>query len=266
MTAIELFEMIAKLIPHPDFNPAPAALPAPVIKPAPVVPLPPASHAAATSTSDIIPDECVSFIENEEDGSRAYYVKHYEHFEWPLGASGPTIGVGYDCGYVTVKEAIADWSGIVPDDTVNAICRATGLRGEAAEIFVRAHGGSVTITWEQAVAEFKQREVPKWFDRCRAVLPNFDALPPLCQGAILSLTYNRGAGGYENPGARNAEMRAIRADMIEKKFDRIPLQIVSMRRLWPRGGDLWKRRMHEAALFQKGLSVNAGVTTLQGMQ
>lgn len=258
MTAIELFEMIAKLIPHPDFVPPSAPIPTPFIKTAPIIaPL-------SASASDMIPDECLTFIENEEDGSRAYYVKHYQHFEWPLGASGPTIGVGYDCGYVTVKEVIADWSGIIPDETVNVICRAVGLRGEAAEIFVHAHGASVTITWDQAVAEFKLREVPKWLARCKSVLPNFEALPPLCQGAILSLTYNRGAGGYENPGARNAEMRAIRADMIEKKFNNIPMQIISMRRLWPRGGDLWNRRMHEAALFQKGLTANGGVTTLQG--
>jgi GH24 family phage-related lysozyme (muramidase) len=236
-----LFEMLGKIVPHPN---------AKVVPPAPVW-----AKEPIKSVSDI-PDECITFIEAEEDGSPAYYVKHYQHFDWPHGASGPTIGVGYDCGYVTVKEATADWSGIVTDDAVAAICRAVGLRGEAAELFVKAHAGTVTITWDQAVAEFKQREVPKWLARCRAALPNFDELPPLCQGALLSLTYNRGSGGYDDPSPRDSEMRAVKADMAEKKFGNIPLQIVSMRRLWPRGGDLWNRRTHEAALFQKGLTAS----------
>lgn len=245
----DIFEMFAKLIPRPAAPSAAITLPKPT---------PPSAVAPATPDPSGI-DSCLTFIENEEDGSPAYYVKHYQHFEWPAGASGPTIGVGYDCGYVTMKEAIADWTGIVSDDTVTAICRAVGLRGEAAEIFVRAHGGSVTITWDQAVAEFKQREVPKWMARCRAALPNFDQLPALCQGAILSLTYNRGSGGYDDPSPRDAEMRAIRSDMAAQKFNNIPMQIISMRRLWPRGGDLWNRRTHEAALFQKGLATAPGL-------
>jgi GH24 family phage-related lysozyme (muramidase) len=85
-------------------------------------------------------------------------------------------------------------------------------------------------------------------------LPNFVDLPPLCQGALLSLSYNRGTGGYDDPGSRDSEMRAIKADMAEKKFTAIPALIISMRRLWPRGGDLWNRRIHEASLFQKGLA------------
>jgi len=246
-----LFEMIARIMPHPAVA---AQAPPP---PAPKAP-------AVVASPGLVPDEVLTFIEKEEDGSAVYYARHYTHFEWPGGASGPTIGIGYDLGYVTVQEAIRDWSGIVPDDVVTAICRGVGLRGEAAELFVRAHGASVTITWDQAIAQFKAREVPKWLARCRAALPNFDKLPALCQGSLLSLTYNRGSGGYDDPSPRDAEMRAIKQNMAAEKFDRIPMQILSMRRLWPRGGDLWNRRTHEAALFQKGLTPSGGVTTMVG--
>lgn len=255
----DIFELFARLLPHPIAS-------APVIRP-----IKPAAPAEASSPTSLarpeptgIPDDCLTFIENEEDGSQAYYVRHYEHLDYPGFASGPTIGVGYDLGYVTVKEAIADWKGIVPDDTLNALCRAVGLRGDAAEVFVRAHGASVTITWDQAVAEFKQKEVPKWMARCRAALPGFDRMPPLCQGAILSLTYNRGSGGYDDPSPRDSEMRAIKRDIGEGNLNNIPMQLMSMRRLWPQGKDLWNRRTHEAALFQKGLTASAGVVTLQG--
>jgi len=202
----------------------------------------------------LIPDAAVDLIVTEEDSSEAYYTRHYTHFDWPEGASGPTIGIGYDTGYVTPAEAHADWSGIVDDATIAAITRACGLRGGSAQVFVQQHAGSVTITWAQAMQEFRQREIPKWMARCRAALPNFDKLPPLCQGAILSLSYNRGTGGYSDPSARDAEMRAIRAYMTTLQFDKIPAEIRAMRRLWPVGGDLWRRRGHEADLFQAGLT------------
>lgn len=189
----------------------------------------------------------------EEDSDANYYARHYTHFDWPQGASGPTIGIGYDCGYVSADEARADWSGIVTDDQVAAIVRACGIKGEAAALFVRQHGASVTISWDQAIAEFKAREMPKWEARVCAALPNTDALPPDCFGALVSLSYNRGCS-FDLPGPRFAEMRAIKAHMAAKDFGRIPAEILSMRRLWPQGGDLWRRRGHEATLFLRGLN------------
>jgi len=261
MLESDIVELFARLLPHPPAGP-PAVAPAkPIVAPAPVIVAPPLVPVAA---ADGIPDDCLTFIEAEEDGSPAYYVKHYENFDWPRGASGPTVAVGYDLGYVTIKECIADWTPYVSPDTVTALCRGVGLRGEAAEIFVRAHKTSVKITWDQAVAEFKGREVPKWLARCRAALPGFDKMPAMCQGAVLSLTYNRGSGGYDDPSPRDSEMRAIKRDIADNSLNNIPMQLMSMRRLWPRGGDLWNRRTHEAALFQKGLTISGGVTTLQG--
>ena len=192
----------------------------------------------------------------EEDSNEAYYNKHYRHFEWPQGASGPTVGIGYDCGYVTPAELAADWSGIVDGATIAALKRACGLKGEKAHAFVRAHGQSVTITWDQALAEFREREMPKWEGHVTAALPNTDFLSGDSFGALVSLAYNRGYGGFNSPGARYAEMRAIRAHMAGKTFAKIPAEFLSMRRLWPRGGGLWRRRAHEAALFEKGLAAS----------
>jgi hypothetical protein len=200
-----------------------------------------------------ISEAAFNLIVAEEDSSEAYYTRHYTHFEWPAGASGPTVGIGYDCGYVTVAEARADWSGIVDDATVAGIAHACGLKGDAANAFVRAHGRSVTITWDQAIAEFRGREVPKWISRVEAALPNTEKLSPDSFGAIVSLSYNRGCS-FDLPGPRYAEMRAIKANMTAGNFSKIPGDILSMRRLWPKGGDLWNRRGHEAALFQKGLA------------
>jgi GH24 family phage-related lysozyme (muramidase) len=198
----------------------------------------------------------LDLIVTEEDSDEAYYTKHYENFDDPGGASGPTIGIGYDCGYVTPAEATADWTGIVDPDTVAHIVAACGIRGNAAHNFVIDHGSSVTITWDQAIAEFQQREMPKWEAIVVAHLPNTDKLSGDSFGALVSLAYNRGPS-FDLPGPRYAEMRAIKAFMAAQEFARIPAEFLSMRRLWPQGGDLWRRRGHEAQLFQHGLTVGA---------
>ena len=200
-----------------------------------------------------ISDDAVNLIVTEEDGGRQRYVAHYQHFEWPpVGVSGPTIGIGYDCGQVTRAEATADWSGIVSADMLAVIMRGCGLRGEIAGAFVRMHKAEVTVTWDQALTEFRTREVPKWIARVGAHLSNIDKLSPDSLGALVSLAYNRGPS-FDGEGDHYREMRAIKAHMAACKFDKIPAEFVSMQRLWPTVPDLQRRRAHEAALFKKGL-------------
>jgi GH24 family phage-related lysozyme (muramidase) len=201
---------------------------------------------------DTISDDAFDLIVREEDSDQAYYTRHYQHFEWPQGASGPTIGIGYDCGYVTPAEASADWSHFVPHETVIAIQRACGKTGGAAHIWVETHGNSVTVPWDIAIQQFRERELPKWIAHVREHLPNTDELSADSLGALVSLAYNRGPS-FDSPGGRYAEMRAIKAHMVNKEFALIPQEFLRMRRLWPVNGDLWKRRTHEAALFERGL-------------
>lgn len=230
----ELEEFFGLLQPHP--------------KPVP----PPVIHIGAPA--DPLPDQALTFVETEEDGSPVYYARHYTHWECPGGASGPTCGIGYDFGWVTHDEAVEDWQGIVDEAMLEQMLKAVGFKGAAARNFVNAHGGDITITWDQAIREFKEREVPKWLTRCRAVLPHFDTLPGLSKGSLFSVTYNRGSGGYDDPSPRYAEMRQIKKAMIAEDFVIIPSLIMSMQRLWPpSGSDLWRRRAHESALFQQGL-------------
>lgn len=208
---------------------------------------------APVGPADTIPQDALTFVVDEEDGSEGYYLRAEAHWSWPGGVSGPTAGVGYDCGYVTAAELQHDWGTVVDAGTLAAMLKGVGLRGNAAAAFVQMHRQEITITWDQANREFQQAEVPKWLARCRAALPNFDALPGDCQGALFSLTYNRGSGGYDDPSPRDLEMREIKAAMIAKNFAAIPSYIESMARLWPTVPDLRRRRAHEAALFRKGL-------------
>src|ERR1700678_3082244 len=197
--------------------------------------------------------KALELIATEEDSNQAYYVRHYEHWDWPEGASGPTIGIGVDCGYMTPAEVRANFAGIVDDATISEIVSACGIRGEAAGHWVAAHRNGVTITWQQAILEFVRRELPQWVKQVTDDIPGANRLPPDCLGAITSLTYNRGAS-FKAPGPRFAEMRAIRADVMSGNLADVPNQFLAMRRLWPTGGDLWNRRAHEATLFKQGLA------------
>jgi hypothetical protein len=207
-----------------------------------------------------ISDTSINLIVDKEVTGEAYYDRHYEHFEWPEGASGPTIAIGYDCGYVSPGEARIDWDGIVDQATIEAIVSACGLKGEAAHAFVRAHGNSVTIPWDPAITEFKRRMVPQWIARVQNSLKNTDKLSPDSLGALVSLAYNRGCS-FNLPGARFAEMNSIRKHMAAQDFAAIPADMLSMQRLWPSTSGLRQRRADEAALFKKGLTASPIAST-----
>lgn len=196
--------------------------------------------------------DAMNLIAREEVSDAAYYNKMYQHFDWPQGASGPTVGIGYDCGYCSPTEIETDWAGILTPDQIDALTKASGIRGAKAASWVKAHKTSITITFKQAVTEFVSRELVKWERTVTKALPNCWDLSPDSLGALVSLAYNRGAS-FNLPGARYAEMRAIKSHMQSHAFNEIPNEILSMRRLWPNSSGLRKRREHEAILFTKGL-------------
>ena len=186
-------------------------------------------------------------IVSEETGGEAYYNATELHPDWPGGMSGVTIGNGYDCGYATSDEIYADWAGYLPTEAVQALQSVAGIHGSPAQSHARELHW-ITVPWDAAMAVFHERDLPKWVRICRNALPNFDMLYPDQQGAEVSLTFNRGAS-FDLAGDRYKEMRNIKSHMAAQQFNLIPDEFLSMRRLWPEGGDLWKRRGHEAALF-----------------
>jgi hypothetical protein len=203
----------------------------------------------------------VLLIVTEEDGDQDYYLKTEQHFDWPGGSSGPTVGVGYDCGYETPESIRADWGPFVDAATLAALIGASGHRGSDGARYVAVHRHAITIPWDVALKQFQAHELPKWELITATHLPNTDKLSGDSFGALVSLTYNRGPS-YDLPGQRFSEMRNIKAHMAAQRFDLIPNEFLSMRRLWPKGGDLWNRRGHEAVLFRDGLILPAIIPTV----
>ena len=190
-----------------------------------------------------------------------YYNTAEVHPDWPGGASGVTIGIGFDCGYSTSAEIGAAWADLLTPASVAALQAVAGIRGSPAQS--HAHELHwITIPWASAIAVFHNRDLPKWVNIVKTALPNCDKLNGDCLGALVSLAFNRGAS-FDMQGSRYQEMREIKGYMASGDFGKIPGEFLAMRRLWPNGGDLWKRRGHEAALFQSGLDAmnNATETT-----
>lgn len=194
-----------------------------------------------------ISEDADALIINEETGGKAYYLKTEQHPDWPGGMSGVTIGNGYDCGYSTAADIAADWGPLLPANAVTALQSVAGIHGSAASSHARELHW-ITVSWDAAMAVYHNRDLPKWVGIVERALPNCEKLNGDQFGAEVSLAFNRGAS-FDLSGDRYVEMRNIKTHMIAERFDMIPGEFLAMRRLWPQGGDLWRRRGHEAALF-----------------
>jgi len=201
-----------------------------------------------------ISDKAFNMIVMFEVTSQVAYQAHYQHPTWPQGASGVTIGIGYDVGYVSQNLLSQDWKDAIPDAMIQALIPAVDVRGADADQLAQRLSATVTVPWSAAITVHRQKVIPKWVTLVQASVPNTNLISPDSLGALVSLTYNRGPS-FDSPGDRYTEMRAIKSDMQTKNFADVPVQIRSMERLWPNVRGLQIRREQEAALFESGLAV-----------
>lgn len=201
-----------------------------------------------------ISQDAFEMIVGFEVSSRAVYEKKYTRPIRPGGASGITIGIGYDCGYATVAQIAADWGRLLPAAMVKVLQSVAGLTGIKAQAALASVKTKVEVPWDAAIAVFARTSLPK-YATLAAKLPNYDDLHPHCKGALVSLVYNRGAS-FSAAGDRYKEMRAIKAHMAARQFAAIPAEFRVMKRLWagdPSLKGLLTRRDQEADLFEFGL-------------
>ena len=190
-----------------------------------------------------------------EVSSQAYYEKKYRKPEWPGGASGITIAVGYDLGYANEDKIRRDWTSKIPDDMVDALVKYAGLKGEKAQSRLVAARREIDIPWDLAYEVFSNIDMPFWSAKVESSLSNTDKLSEDSFGALVSLAYNRGAS-FSMTDDRRKEMRSIKKHMANEEYDKIPDEFRSMKRLWPNMRGLVDRRESEAKLFEDGLKTS----------
>ena len=190
----------------------------------------------------------LAWIVKFEISSEAFYNRHLKHPSWPGGASGVTIGIGYDLGYVSAAQMRRDWGGKIADADVKTLEKVCRLKaGEASARVGLVSIKSVTVPLESARQVFYISSLPAYAAKCLKAYPGVDKLPADAQSALLSVVFNRGTA---KSGSRRREMKALEPLIANADLDGIAQQILSMKRLWEgRGLDgLLRRREREAAL------------------
>lgn len=175
--------------------------------------------------------------------------------QWPGGASGVTIGIGYDLGY---EDFAKDWKGVLDAQTFNALLPAVGKKGEEAHSM---SFGLRCIRIGRPIAQkvFAESTIPKFEKQTEDAFPGMNVLPADAEGALVSLVYNRGPS---TAGDRRIEMKRIHdlianfdGSNLKGLQDAIADQFRAMKRLWVGKGldGLLARRDAEANLVENAV-------------
>jgi GH24 family phage-related lysozyme (muramidase) len=201
----------------------------------------------SSGTTLVVSKESFDFI-LEQEGYREYpYV--------PAGASGVTLGYGYDLGQQTPAQVRQDLSGLYTWLEIQSLLSAIGKRGDEAISSLNAIS-HIAISKDDA-ASLALRMKLRYAQLVLNAYPQAASLHPHCQGALLSLVINRGISFTRPSVESRLEMKQISDDLINLTPESIPSRLRSMKRLWEGQaglGGLIIRREEEAKLFEKGLA------------
>lgn len=194
----------------------------------------------------------VTLIIEHEVGGQSYYNSKLKRPTYPGGASGVTVGIGYDLGYNSKAQIRKDWEGIIPDSTLNRLIAVAGLKRGSAKAKI---GGmrDISIPFEAAKQVFHKNTMPRFSRLAQKAFPTMEKQHPHSQGALVSLVFNRGSA---LSGHRRRHMRYIREAILSNTASKVPQIFRDMKVIWKGSGldGLLRRRGDEANLFQLGLS------------
>lgn len=188
-----------------------------------------------------------------------------QHPYWPGGASGVTIGIGYDLAHHTTRELFSDWldegritcpGGPMQVQTLLGCC---GKSGEDARATIELVKDCVIVPDDAAIV-FERVSLPKYESQTRhQAFPGADDLPDPAYSALVSLVFNRGPS-MGQPGTPSwdsrKEMREIRLAVRDMDLQRIADELRAMKRLWIGKGldGLLRRREDEAAMVESAIA------------
>lgn len=170
-------------------------------------------EAADSITAEPLPEPAPSSIDPAvvalvvrwEVGGPAQYVRKYRGVICPGGASGPTVGIGFDLGHQTPQEIRRRWSWH-PD--VDRMVTASGQVGPEKCNAWRAAHRDIRVGYDDAIRVFTRYSWPTYQAMAeRAYRNGWAALTSNHQGSLTSNGYNR---GFTFLGSRRTEMRHVR--------------------------------------------------------
>jgi hypothetical protein len=189
-------------------------------------------------------------IGSEKINDFSYYNNFLNRPTYPGGASGVTIGIGYDCGYNTAAQIRKDWEGKVNGNILSYLISVAGLKGALAKKRITSAQRGFIIPIEAARQVFEEVSYPKFKALTLSIYPKVVELNEITQAVIIGLVYNRGASFGERGKPswdRRKEMRELGPAIEAKDYKKIANLIDSMKRLWlGESVGLVKRREWEA--------------------
>lgn len=206
---------------------------------------------ASSSQTSLSANALKLILDYEVGGGKSYYDRALKHPSYPGGASGVTIGIGYDLGYNTIAQFTLDWK----DQLSSAdFARLQPCLGAAARRAKDLIGGvkDISIPWDSAFTVFQSNTLPRFIKETIKAFPGSDKLHPDAFGALVSLVFNRGGSVS---GISRVEMLNIKNAIINNRediYDYIAKQIIAMKHLWVNKGldGLLTRRDDEAKLVK----------------
>lgn len=185
-------------------------------------------------------------VVNFETGGRSYYNSKLKKASWPGGASGITIGIGADLGYMTRSEFDTYFAKYFINNNANRFRNVLGLKGQAARNAL-SRVSDIELSWENASEAFYKWTLPKFWNLTIRLWPGLDKLCESAQIALVSIVFNRGASVR---GSTRREMLNIKPLVLAKDYNKISREILSMKRLWVGKGldGLLRRRDIEAKM------------------
>lgn len=211
--------------------------------------LSPKLPAIPAGASMIVSRRSIDMLISFEVGSKDLYTQKYQQPTWPGGASGVTIGIGYDLGYYTSAQISNAWKAQTSQADLQTLLTVAGKKGDVCKGLIPSVKG-IKIPYDKAYSVFYQSTLPSFAGQTRKAYPGVEKLPPDAQGALLSLVYNRGAA--IDATDRRKEMKAIVELVKNGNVKAIGAQIRSMKRLWDpkKQKGLIVRREQEAVLAE----------------
>lgn len=183
-----------------------------------------------------------------ESGGKSYYERYLKTPTWPGGASGVTIGIGVDLGYIQTNEFDLHFSKYFSKNNVNRLKRTIGIKGSSAKPLI-SQIKDIELSWDNASDAFREWTLPKFWKLSNNLWKGLDQLEEPAQVALVSIVFNRGTS---IEGSSRTEMRKIKDLVLKKDYLGIANQIRSMKRLWvgKNMNGLLKRRDVEADMVE----------------
>jgi hypothetical protein len=190
-------------------------------------------------------------VEWEVSGKAAYNAK-YKNPIWPEGASGVTIGIGYDLGYYSAKKVAEDFKDL-PQKDLDKLVGVVGLTGIKAKNALTPAIKAIIVPWDVAYKVYCSNSVPEYAKKAKGIYPEVSLLPPEAQAAILSLVYNRGTSFTKPSVESRVEMKNLVQLIKDKNLKGMAAEFRKMKRLWPNANQrgLVIRRDAEALMIEK---------------